>query len=85
MQALQQLVDDKGDELERIAGAKERADGNLKRSDSSLQQANNTIKVPSAPSLHCCSDLLSIVPSESASCHFFLSPQPMGRSCFIPA
>ncbi len=66
---MQQQVSDRGDELERVAGAKERADGNLKRSDSQLQQANTTIQVLSASSLHCHSDLLSIVPPESALCH----------------
>ncbi|DBB07513.1 TPA: hypothetical protein ACH3X3_008974 [Trebouxia sp. C0006] len=38
------VVDDKGDELERVAGAKERTDGNLQRSDSQLQQANTRIQ-----------------------------------------
>ncbi len=46
MQELQQQASDRGDELERVAGAKERADGKLKRSDSHLQQANTTIQVP---------------------------------------
>jgi len=46
VQELQQQASDRGDELERVAGAKERADGKLKRSDSHLQQANTTIQVP---------------------------------------
>jgi len=78
VQALQQLVDDKGDELKRVAGAKERTDGNLQRSDSQLQQANTRIQVLPASFLHCCSDLLSIVPSEAASCHV-----PMVSACGV--
>ena len=84
MQDLQQQAMDRGDELERVAGAKERADGIMKRSDSNLQQANPTIKVPSASFLPCYSDLPSNVPSDTASC-----PSPLfsfcGVSMFYPS
>lgn len=87
MQDLQQNVSDEGEELQRGAGAKEPADGNLMRMNSHLQQADNTIKVPSASSLHCCSDLLSIVPSEPALCHlplFSLCALPVCSTCESP-
>jgi len=78
VQDLQQQAIDRGNELERVAGAKERADGTLKRSDSNLQHANTTIKVPSASFLPCYSDLLSAVPSESALCHL-----PLFSTCVV--
>ena len=89
MQDLQQFLSNKGDELQRVAGAKESTDGNLKRMVSNLQQADTTIKVPSASSLHCHADLLNlllmIVPSESALCCLPLFSQPDGVSLLYPS
>ncbi len=85
MQELQQDLSNKGDELERVAGAKERADGNLRRSDSHLQQAETTIKVPSASFtalLFGPSDALCLL---NLLCATYLWSQSVGSPCFSPA